>query len=206
MLDSAIKYINPEFLISSFGLLGVFAIIFSESCFLFFLPGDSLLFTAGFLASQKLLSLPLLVVLSIAGAILGNQVGYWFGHKVGERFYSGENSPIFKKEHLKAAVKFYEKHGAGAIVLARFIPAVRTFTPLVAGIAKMNYKKFATFNIIGAVIWAAGLTIGGYLFGSLLPKRDVDKYLLPVIGAIIIISILPAIIHALHSWNAHRKS
>jgi membrane-associated protein len=184
-------------LIQTVGIIGVFAIVFAESGLLigFFLPGDSLLFTAGFLASQGIFSLPILLIGCAVCAIAGDSVGYAFGRRVGRRLFLREDSKIFKKKHLQAAEAFYEKHGGKAIVLARFIPIVRTFAPIVAGIGEMEYRRFVTFNILGGLLWAVGVTVAGYFLGSLIP--DVDKYLLPILAVIIFISLLPSIIHVL---------
>ena len=186
----------PE-LIETIGYIGIFAIVFAESGLLigFFLPGDSLLFTAGFLASQEILSLPILLVGCAFFAIAGDSVGYAFGRRVGRRLFQRENSTFFKKKYLMAAEAFYEKHGGKAIVLARFVPIVRTFAPIVAGIGEMHYRRFVSFNIIGGLLWAVGVTVAGYFLGSVIP--DVDKYLLPILAVIIFVSLLPSIIHVL---------
>jgi membrane-associated protein len=185
-------------LIQTIGIIGVFAIVFAESGLLigFFLPGDSLLFTAGFLASQGVFSLPVLLIGCAVCAIVGDSVGYAFGRRVGRRLFLREDSKIFKKKHLMAAEAFYEKHGGKAIVLARFIPIVRTFAPIVAGIGEMDYRRFVSFNIIGGLLWAVGVTVAGYFLGSVIP--DVDKYLLPILAVIIVVSVLPT---ALHIWR-----
>jgi membrane-associated protein len=124
-------------------------------------------------------------------------VGYAFGRRVGRRLFLREDSAIFKKKHLLAAEAFYEKHGGKAIVLARFIPIVRTFAPIVAGIGEMQYRRFVSFNIFGGLLWACGVTLAGYFFGHLIPQEDIDKYLLPIILLLIIIPGLPSVIHVL---------
>lgn len=184
-------------LIEAVGYVGLFAIIFAESGLLigFFLPGDSLLFTAGFLASQNILSLPILIVTCFTAAVLGDSVGYAFGKRIGPRLFKREDSILFHKKNVLKAQQFYEKYGAKAIVIARFMPVVRTFAPIVAGIGNMNYKRFVTFNFIGAVLWAIGLNLAGFFLGSLIP--DVDKYLLPIVLLIIVASVAPTIIHIL---------
>ncbi|HVU15064.1 MAG TPA: VTT domain-containing protein [Phototrophicaceae bacterium] len=184
-------------LIVTAGYLGIFIVIFAESGLLigFFLPGDSLLFTAGFLAFTGTFSLPELCIVCGVAAILGDSVGYMFGRRVGRRLFERENSTFFKKKYLISAEEFYEKQGSKAIVLARFIPIVRTFAPIVAGISNMHYRRFVTFNIIGGLLWACGVSIAGYLFGNLIPREDIDKYLLPIIFLIIVVSLLPSIIH-----------
>jgi len=182
-------------LIQTTGYAGLFAVIFAESglFFGFFFPGDSLLFTAGLLASQGFFKLWILVPLLILAAILGDNAGYWTGKKLGGWLMKQKDSFFFKKRYLTEAQHFYEKHGGKALILARFIPAVRTFAPIAAGIAKMKYEKFFFNNIIGGTLWAAGMTIGGYFLGRVIPNAD--KYLLPIVGLIIIISVIPAILH-----------
>jgi membrane-associated protein len=175
--------------------LGIFAIIFLESCLLFFLPGDSLLFTAGFLAFRGDLSLPVLMVLVLIGAVGGNSLGYLLGQRVGRRLFSNPRSKLFQPRHLDRAHAFYERHGGKTIVWARFVPVVRTFAPLVAGMGEMTYARFVTFNVLGGALWTVSMLGGGYLFGSALPAEAVDKYLLPVIAVIVIVSLLPTAFH-----------
>jgi membrane-associated protein len=192
---------DPRSLISSFGLIGIIAIVFLETGFFFgfFFPGDSLLFTAGLLASQGYLPLAGLAVGAFIAAVLGDSVGYAFGKKVGPALFSREDSKLFKREHLAHAQHFYEKYGVRTIVLARFIPIVRTFAPIVAGIGAMEYKRFLRFNIIGGLLWTVVIIGLGYGFGSIIP--DPDKYLLPAIGLIIIVSVIPA---AREIWKRRR--
>jgi membrane-associated protein len=182
-------------LIKAVGLIGVAVIVFAESGLLvgIFLPGDSLLFNAGFLASRGFFNIWLLVLLCVAAAISGDAVGYMFGRRVGRRLYERPDSRFFKKRHLVAAEAFYEKHGGKTIVLARFLPVVRTLAPVVAGTSAMQYRRFFVYNAVGALIWGAGVTIGGYLLGSTIPNPD--RYLLPIVGLIILISIAPTAIH-----------
>lgn len=184
-------------LIKTAGYLGIFTIVFLESGLLigFFFPGDSLLFTAGFLASQGYLNISVLIIGCFIFAVLGDSIGYYIGAKLGPKIFSKENSIFFHKKYLERAQKFYDKHGGKTIILARFIPVIRAFAPVVAGAGKMDYKRFVTFNLVGGVLWAIGVTLAGYYLGSLIP--DVDKYLLPIIGLIIIASVLPALHHVL---------
>lgn len=186
-------------LITTIGYVGMFTITFAESglFFGFFLPGDSLLFTAGFLASQEFsgLDIRILVPLLIVGAIGGDSAGFWTGRKFGTWLMSRKESFFFQKHHMTAAQQFYEKHGGKTLILARFMPAVRTFAPIVAGMADMEYRRFVSFNVLGGVLWAAGMSLAGYFLGSLIP--DVDRYLLPIVGGIIILSVLPGAIHLL---------
>ncbi len=174
------------------GYLGVFTIVFAETgLFLgFFLPGDSLLFIAGFLAGTGLFSLPLLLVGIATSAILGNFVGYEFGKFVGPKLFQKEDSLIFKKAHLIKAQKYYQVHGPKTIFLARFMPIVRTFAPIVAGIAQMDLKTFWMYNIISGVIWSAALVLLGYFLGNILFVRE---HLEIIILLVIFISFLPAI-------------
>jgi membrane-associated protein len=191
-------------LLKSVSYIGLFAIIFAESGLLigFFLPGDSLLFTAGFLASTTLpgmdgpiFSLPILLIGCFLAAVIGDSVGYTFGRRVGRRLFQREDSILFHKKNIIRAQEFYEKHGAKTIVIARFIPIVRTFAPIVAGIGEMKYQTFVVYNLIGGVLWAIGVTLAGYFLGNLIP--DIDKYLLPIVAVIILVSVAPGAWHIL---------
>lgn len=186
--------IDPLTIIRTLGLLGVVLIVFAESglFFGFFFPGDSLLFTAGFLASQDLISISWLLVLCFIAAILGDNVGYMFGKKAGPMIFTREDSLFFHKKHIERAHHFYERYGKKTIVLARFIPVVRTFVPIVAGVANMNYKIFVMYNIVGGFIWTWGMLGAGYILGSMIPNAE--KYLTIIISIIIIISFIPALI------------
>ena len=184
----------------------IFFIIFAESglFFGFFLPGDSLLFTAGFLASQHLLDIRVLAVLCFIAAVSGDSVGYAFGRKFGRRLFHRKDSILFSQHNLQSAEVFYEKHGKKTIVLARFIPVIRTFAPIVAGIGDMHYQTFIFYNIIGGLIWAVGITMLGFFLGQFIPADTMDKYLLLIIMIIVAISVLPAVWHILKEEN-HRK-
>jgi membrane-associated protein len=194
---------SPEKLIETFGTIGLFVIIFAESGLLigFFLPGDSLLFTAGLLASQGKfgLNLPVLLIGCFIAAVAGDQVGYMFGQKAGPALFRRENSRIFKQQYVHRANEFFERHGKKTIVIARFVPIVRTFAPILAGVGAMRYRSFVMFNVIGALLWAVGVTTAGYVLGDTIP--DIDKYLLPIIGVIILLSVLPPAIEILR----HRR-
>ena len=178
-------------LVKAVGYVGLFVIVFAESgvFFGFFLTGGSMLFTAGLLASQGLFNVHALIIILGLAAILGDSVGYWFGSKVGPKIFTREDSLFFKKKHLEQTKKFYDKYGARTIVLGRFIPIVRTFAPILAGVAEMHYGKFIRYNILGAIFWAIGMTLLGYFVGSSVP--NMQDYLLPIILAIIFLSILP---------------
>ena len=184
--------------IKTIGLWGVFGIVFAETGLLigFFLPGDSLLFTAGFLASQGVFDIHALSHGCFVAAVLGNITGYSFGHRVGRKLFERPDSHFFKRKHLTQAHAFYEKYGARALVLARFIPVVRVFAPIVAGVGLMDYRKFLFFNLVGGALWAYGLTWLGYGLGSRIP--DVDRYLLPIVLLIVLVSVLPP---AIHVWK-----
>jgi len=203
-------FLSPDFLIKTFGLLGIFFIVFAESGLLFgfFLPGDSLLLTAGLFASRGDLNIVLLVLLSGAAAILGDTVGYWFGRKTGSKLFQKEDSRLFKKSHIEKAQAFYEKHGGKTIILARFMPFIRTFAPIVAGAAKMNYAKFAMFNIVGGVVWGIGLPLVGFGIGTFLRDRftpeQVDKYFLFLVVGVIILSVAPTIFHMLKDKDSRK--
>jgi membrane-associated protein len=179
--------------IKAIGYSGVSLIIFAESglFFGFFLPGDSLLFTAGLLASQGYFNIIILAFFTILGATLGDQVGYWFGRKVGPKIFSKEDSLFFKKKYIYEAENFYKKHGKNAVILARFVPIVRTFVPILAGVGNMHYRNFVLSNVTGGLLWGAGLLFLGYFLGGSIP--NIDKYLLPIIFIIIILSFLPTI-------------
>lgn len=187
-------------------LLIVAIIIFAESGLLigFFLPGDSLLFTLGFLiqgsSSFKLdLNIYLVILVLFIAAVIGDNVGYTFGKKIGPKLFKKPDSLLFRQENVKRAQDFYDQYGGKTIIFARFIPIVRTFVPLIAGIAKMNHKTFFIFNMIGAFLWTVGVTLLGYFLGAALGNMglDIDTVLLPIVAAILIISVAPALYHLL---------
>ncbi|MDE2079230.1 MAG: DedA family protein [Patescibacteria group bacterium] len=184
-------FTNLPLLVESVGILGVAAMIFAESglFFGFFFPGDSLLFTAGFLASQGTFGIQALVFLAIIAAIAGDSAGYWFGRKIGPRIFTRPDSFWFSHQRVEDAHRFFEQNGAKSIFLARFIPAVRTFTPIIAGVAGMRYQAFLSWNIVGGIVWAAGIPLAGYFLGAAIP--GVDRYLLPIVGLIIVLSVIP---------------
>lgn len=198
--------IDLEEFIRTVGYIGVFAIIFAESGLLigFFMPGDSLLFTAGFLASQDFFNYPFLAIGCFIAAVAGDSVGYWFGNRVGRRLFQREDSLLFKKKHLYRAESLYEKHGGKIIVIARFMPVVRTFAPIVAGVGTMHYRRFISYNIIGGLLWAVGVCSAGYFLGNAIP--NVDRYLLPIIFLIILISVLPPATHLVRETLAERRA
>lgn len=198
-------------LIRAVGVLGIAAIIFAESGLLigFFLPGDSLLFATGLLASQGALgiSLPLLCIILFVAAVTGDSVGYAFGRRVGPRVFKREDSLFFHKDNLRRAEEFYKKYGALTIVVARFTPVVRTFAPIVAGIGKMRYQTFLLYNLIGGLLWAVGLTCLGYYTGAFFEARgiDIDHLILPVIIVAMALTVLSPLIHILRTPASRQK-
>ncbi len=193
--------LEPKQLVDSLGSIGghlaIWAIVFAESGLFigFFLPGDSLLFAAGFLASVGKLNIFALIIGCFICAVVGDSVGYSTGKRFGPKLFAKEDSVFFHKKHILKAQNFYEKHGKKTIVLARFLPVIRTFAPIVAGIGKMDYATFFRFNLIGGLLWTSGLSLLGYGLGNVIP--DVDKYLLPITIAIIVISVVPSLLHLL---------
>ena len=197
--------LNPRDLIDKVGLVGIWLIVFAESGLLigFFLPGDSLLFTAGFFASAPEsipkalhLNLPLLLVGCFVAAVAGDQVGYLFGRRVGPALFNRPESRFFKRQNVDKAQRFFDKHGAKTIVLARFVPIVRTFAPIVAGVSKMRYRTFVTYNVVGGALWAIGVTLLGYFLGQV----DVVEQNLEITLALIVgVSLLPMVIELLRA-------
>jgi membrane-associated protein len=185
--------LDPIVLIQTLGLVGIFALVFVESgiFFGFFFPGDSLLFTAGLLSSQGYFSLALLLAGCIISAVAGGGFGYLFGRQIGPVLFSREDSLFFHQKHLERAQRFYETHGIKTIVLARFIPVVRTFAPILAGVGRMRYRTFMFFNILGALLWTLLLCLSGFYLGHLVP--NIEHYLLPIIMLIIVLSFLPTV-------------
>ena len=184
-------HLDPESLIETFGTVGLFLIVFAESGLLvgFFLPGDSLLITAGLLASQGVLNFPLILVGCFVAAVVGDQVGYAFGFRVGPALFRRPNSRFFKRRHLERARQYFEEQGPKTVVLARFVPIVRTFTPVLAGVGQMRYRQFVTYNVVGGLLWAVGVTTVGYALGEAVP--DIDKYIVPIVAVILVASVVP---------------
>ncbi|MGW5442361.1 DedA family protein [Streptomyces asiaticus] len=200
------QWLDPDYLIETFGLLGVLAIVFAESGLLigFFLPGDSLLFTTGLLVTTDVIKQDLwLVCVAVAvAAILGDQAGYLFGRKVGPSLFRRPDSKLFKQENVEKAHEFFEKHGPKSLILARFVPIVRTFTPIIAGVSRMNYRSFIIFNVIGGVLWGTGVT----LLGSALGKVDfVHQHIELMLIAIVLLSIIPIVIEFLRARGKAKK-
>jgi membrane-associated protein len=189
------SFLNPEHLISTFGLVGIMAILFAECGLLigFFLPGDSLLFTAGLVTAGGIagLHLPPLWVLMVAfaiAAILGNLVGYWIGFRAGPAVFNKPDSRLFRAEYVERSHAFFERNGSKAIVLARFVPVVRTFATVMAGASRMTFRRFALFSVIGGVLWAAGVTALGYWLGQVQVVKD---HLELFIIGVVVLSLIP---------------
>ncbi len=188
-----------------FALLAIFLIVFAESglFFGFFLPGDSLLFTAGLLSASGLIDFVTLLLVAFTAAVLGDNVGYWFGHKIGSKIFSREDSLLFKKHHLEEARMFYDKHGSKTIVLARFVPFVRTFAPIVAGAVQMPYKSFMIYNLVGGLLWGVGLTSLGFFLGNIpFVKTHYELIIIFIVAA----SIIPVALHFIKDFKAPKSS
>lgn len=206
-LFSALPGLDLVDFITGLGILAILFVIFAESGLLigFFLPGDSLLFTAGVLYSSGILPgnvpVPFIVFLFLlwGAAVLGDSVGYTFGRRAGPHIFKKPDARIFKQKYVQAAQKFYEKHGGKTIIIARFVPIVRTFAPVVAGAAKMPYRRFLSFNVIGGFVWTFGVTAAGFGLGEVFKQLglEIDSVLLPIIALIVLASVLPPAIHIL---------
>lgn len=196
--------LHPDKLIQAFGLIGIILVVFAESglFFGFFLPGDSLLVTAGVFAAKEdpPFLLPLLAFCVFVAAVAGDQVGYAFGRRVGPALFRRPDSRFFKQDHVRKAQRYYAQHGPKTIVLARFVPFVRTFAPIVAGVGRMHYPTFVAFNLLGGLLWGVGLTSVGFLLGE---AFDVDRYLLPIIAVIVVVSLVPVAREALRARKVH---
>jgi membrane-associated protein len=197
-LKDALHFLyDVEGLIRWGGTFLVCVVVFVETGLFvgFFLPGDSLLVSAGIFAAAGHLNLAWLLLSVSLCAVVGDQVGYAIGRKAGQALYRREDSLIFRRRHLERAHEFYEKYGAKTIVIARFVPIVRTFAPAVAGAAKMNYRQFVTYNVMGGLLWVWSMLLGGFWLGTAIP--DINRNIHLVIGIVVLLSILPAIIEAL---------
>jgi membrane-associated protein len=207
LLEPILAALDPKTIIAA-GYVVITAIIFAECGLLigFFLPGDSLLFTAGLFASQASFGLDIwtLTILCGIAAVVGPLVGYWYGKALGPRLFNKEDSLLFRKHHLVRAHEFYEHHGGKALILARFMPIVRTFAPVVAGMANMDYGRFVSYTVIGALLWAVGVTWAGYFLGRVYP--DAGKYLEYIVIVIVIASIAPPIIHLLRGRQRNKAT
>jgi membrane-associated protein len=183
-------YNVPE-LIRLVGFYGLILIVFAETGLLvgFFLPGDSLLITAGLFAARGDFDYAMLLLALIPAAIIGNATGYYIGHRTGMRLYSRPDSLLFRREHLRMTREYYEKHGGKTIILAQFIPILRTFAPVVAGVGAMGYRQFATYNVVGAILWVGSMLTAGYLLGNAIP--NIESRIHYVVAVVIFISLLP---------------
>lgn len=200
------QWLDPNYLISTFGLIGILAIVFAESGLLigFFLPGDSLLFTTGLLvAGHEYLTQPLWLVclLIVLAAVLGDQTGYLIGRKAGPALFRRPDSRLFKQEYVEKANAFFEKYGPRSIVLARFVPIVRTFTPVIAGVSAMHYRTFVIFNVIGGTLWGVGVTVLGYFLGQV---EFVKAHIELILIAIVVVSVLPIVFEYTRARRAKR--
>jgi membrane-associated protein len=183
-------YNVPE-LIRLAGFYGLILIVFAETGLLvgFFLPGDSLLITAGLFAARGDFNIVTLVPTLIVAAIVGNATGYWIGRRTGQALYSRPDSLLFRREHVRITHDYYQRHGGKTIVFAQFIPILRTFAPVVAGVAEMGYVRFATFNVVGAITWITSMTLAGYTLGNLVP--NIESRIHYVVAAVIAVSLIP---------------
>lgn len=206
LIHQFLKIYNVEALVQWGGLFGLIAIVFSETGLMvgFFLPGDSLLVTAGVFAAKGQLDILVLIPSLIVAAILGNATGYFIGSRAGKALYSRPNSLLFKRQHLVRTHEFYEKHGGKTIIMAQFIPILRTFAPVVAGAASMTYRRFATFNVVGAVCWITSMTSIGYFLAKTFPQ--ITKHIDIVIVVVIFVSLLPGIISWLRARSQSPKT
>ena len=193
-------YNVPE-LIRLVGLVGITFIVFAETGLLvgFFLPGDSLLITAGLFAARGDFSVVTLLVALIPAAIAGNATGYWIGRRTGITLYSRPDSLLFRREHLRMTHEYYGRHGGKTIVIAQFIPILRTFAPVVAGVGEMGYRRFASYNVVGAIAWISSMTLAGYTLGSLVPNIESRIHL--VVAGVIALSLMPPAI----AWLRRRR-
>ncbi|MGW8794526.1 DedA family protein [Streptomyces althioticus] len=200
------EWLSPDYLIETFSLPGILLIVFAESGLFAFLPGDSLLFTAGlFVAEGTYISQPLWLVctLIVLAAVIGDQVGYMIGKFFGPRLFSRPNSKLFKQENLEKAHEFMEKYGPKAIVLARFVPIVRTFAPIVAGAGRMKYRTFLTYNVVGGVAWGTGVTLAGYWLGQIsFIKENVEAILI----LIVFVSVVPILVEYLRERGKKKRA
>jgi membrane-associated protein len=201
---SAASFLSPNHLIDTFGLVGLFVIIFAECGLLigFFMPGDTLLFTAGLLVSNHLLHKPLweLLVITPIAAILGNFVGYWIGLRSGPAIFNRPDSRLFRQEHVERARSFFDRYGPATIFLARFVPVVRTFVTVMAGVSRMRFSVYATFTVLGGLVWTLGVTIAGFYLGKIRIIRDnVDLILILGVACAVCVSALPLALRYLNN-------
>lgn len=193
-------HLDPIAILQTGGYVGIALLVFAESGLLIgmFLPGDSLLFVAGLFAGSGFFAIGPLMTVVVVAAVLGDSAGYWFGSKVGDHLYERKDTWYFKQEYLARTERFYKTYGGRTIILARFVPIVRTIAPILAGAGSMTYRKFISYNVIGGLLWGAGMTAFGFFLGSMFPEKDIEKYLAPISLVIIVISLLPILINLAH--------
>jgi membrane-associated protein len=209
VIDAAPAFMDPQYLLNTFGLIGVLVIVFAETGLLvgFFLPGDSLLFTAGLISAGGLAGITLaplwvLLILIPLAAIAGNLVGYWIGYRAGPAVFNRPNSRLFKAEYVEQAHAFFERHGARTILLARFVPIVRTFSTVMAGASRMNFRVYAIYSVIGGILWGAGVTALGHWLGQVdVIRHNIEKFAI----LIVVISMIPVVIELLRARRNNRK-
>ncbi len=201
MWENLLKIIDPIYLIQHLGIYGLFFIIFAETglFFGFFLPGDSLLITAGILASQGYINIWVLWLGSFIFAVYGDSFGYWLGKKIGPKIFIKEESFFFRREYVERTKKFFEKHGNKTIFIARFVPIIRTLAPTLAGVGEMKYSKFLAYNIIGGFVWSSVMVLTGYFIGNSIP--NILEYIWLVILIIVFLSVIPLYFE----WRSSRK-
>jgi membrane-associated protein len=197
--------LDPISIIKGAGLIGIFFIIFAESGLLigFFLPGDTLLFAAGIFANQGSFPISLLIIGCVISAIIGDNLGYWTGKKIGRRLFERDDSILFRKERLIRAESFFNRYGPSAVIISRFIPVVRTFVPVVSGVLDMKYRLFVICNVFGAFMWIFSVSLLGYYFGALIP--NIDAFLMPIIVGVVVFSLLPILFHFVRNFLKNKK-
>ena len=184
--------LDPSYLIQTFSYLGLLLIVFAETGLLvgFFLPGDTLLLTAGVFAAHGDLSLWAVCLACFVGAVLGNTAGYWIGWRFGASVFSRPDSRLFRPEYVERARAIFERYGALALVVSRFVPIVRTFAPTMAGAGRMNFTLFTLYNLIGALLWTVAIPVVGYALGQIIPPSVLDRYILLLVGGVVVVSLL----------------
>lgn len=203
VIMAAVKWLDPNWLLETFGLIGMIIIIFLESAFAP-LPGDSLLFLGGFFAFKGTFNIWWVMIGCTLAAIAGNQAGYWFGRKVGAALYE-KNNRLFNEENFNKTHAYFEKYGPKTILLARLIPVVRGLAPIVAGVGQMQYRTFIFYNVLGGVLWATILPLLGYFLGETIGTETIDKYILPIVIAIILVSMIPLFVEA-YKARKHKQA
>lgn len=201
---AALNFIDPEYLLRTFSYIGLAGVVFAETGLLlgFFLPGDSLLITAGLFAARGDLNLWLVMGLTALAAFLGNSAGYLIGRRFGPAVFARQNSRLFKPEYVVQAREYFERHGNQTLVLSRFVPIIRTLVPTLAGTTAMSWPLFSAYNALGALLWGAGVPAAGYFLGRVLPKDVLDKYILVIIGLVLVASFIPVF---LELWRRTRR-